>query len=111
MTATQVAAPASRRVVERADCRPRLVLAAVCALHAIAPFVLMGSRLGLGADETVYLTQISRHIPPGYFSAPRARGLPILVAPITTWTASLFAIRLYLGILSGLGLYLAYCPW
>lgn len=88
-----------------------ILLAGISVLHALAPFVLMGSRLGLGYDETVYLSQINHHVPPGYFSAPRARGLPILVAPVTAWTASVFAIRVYLGILSGFGLYLAFCPW
>jgi hypothetical protein len=71
----------------------------------------MGVHLGLGYDETVYLSQINGHVPAGYFSPPRARGMVFLVAPVTSWTASLAAIRLYLSALSGLALYLAFRPW
>ncbi|MBO0829056.1 MAG: hypothetical protein J2P24_14880, partial [Streptosporangiales bacterium] len=57
------------------------------------------------------LSQYARDVPPGVFSAPRARGLPLLVAPVTLVTTSVPAIRAYLTVLSGVGLFCAFWPW
>nr|WP_228034065.1 hypothetical protein [Streptomyces spongiae] len=67
--------------------------------------------MGLGWDETVYISQVSSHAPPAFFSAPRARGVSWLVAPITTWSSSTALLRTYLALLSGLGLFLALRAW
>jgi hypothetical protein len=67
--------------------------------------------LGLGRDEVVYLSQVSGFAEPAFFSAPRARGITWLVAPIAQISDDPVVIRGYLAALSGLALALAYWPW
>ncbi|MEU3776052.1 hypothetical protein AB0F11_23120 [Streptomyces sp. NPDC032472] len=67
--------------------------------------------MGLGWDETVYVSQVSGHAPAAYFSAPRARGVSLLVAPIASWSSSTALLRVYLALLSGLALFLALRAW
>ncbi|MFE9999987.1 hypothetical protein [Streptomyces avermitilis] len=91
--------------------RGELALAAVAALFTLAQLSLVRPGMGLGWDETVYVSQISAHAPPAFFSAPRARGVSLLVAPITSWSSSTPLLRVYLALLSGLGLHLALRVW
>jgi hypothetical protein len=91
--------------------RPGTWLVVVAALHAASPLVALGLHWPLGIDETVYLSQINAHVPPGFFSAPRARGSTLLAAPVTELTTSIAAVRVWLAVLSGIGLYLAFRPW
>ncbi|MEV7200878.1 hypothetical protein [Streptomyces griseoluteus] len=86
-------------------------LAAVAAAFTLAQLVLVRPGFGLGWDETVYVSQVSGHAPAAFFSAPRARGVPLLVAPITSWSDSTALLRVYLAVLSGLALYLALRVW
>nr|WP_260334701.1 hypothetical protein [Streptomyces sp. REN17] len=67
--------------------------------------------MGLGWDETVYVSQVSGHAPAAFFSAPRARGVVLLVAPIASWSSSTELLRIFLAVLSGLGLHLALRAW
>lgn len=85
--------------------------AAVAVAFTVAQLVLVRPTLGLGWDETVYISQVSGHAPAAFFSAPRARGVPLLVAPVTLWSSSTTLLRVYLALLSGLGLYLALRAW
>ncbi|WP_433411858.1 hypothetical protein ACQP1V_23875 [Microtetraspora malaysiensis] len=87
-----------------------LALAAVAVCYS-AVQLMVTIRVGLGWDESIYVSQVTPGIPPAWFSAPRARGVPLLVAPVTVFTSSVIAIRVYLSLLSGLGLFLAYAPW
>jgi hypothetical protein len=100
--------PADPRPLRR---RGRLPLAAVAALFTVAQLVLVRPGLGLGWDETVYVSQVGDHAPAAFFSAPRARGVTLLVAPVASWTSSTVLLRVYLAALSGLGLYLALRAW
>src|SRR3954463_2452818 len=86
-------------------------LAAVAGAFTLAPLVLVRPDLGLGWDETVYVSQVSGHVPAAFFSAPRARGVSLLVAPIASWSDSTALLRVYLAVLSGLALYLALRVW
>ncbi|MEU6807864.1 hypothetical protein ABZ920_02365 [Streptomyces sp. NPDC046831] len=94
---------------------PRLggdrLLAAVAAAFAAAQLVLVRPGMGLGWDETVYVSQVSSHAPAAFFSAPRSRGVPLLVAPVASWSSSTPLLRVYLALLSGLALYLALRVW
>jgi hypothetical protein len=90
---------------------PSLLLAAVCVLHALSSLALVGIHHGLGWDETVYLSQINRFVPAGIWSAPRSRGLTLLVAPVTLVTPSLAATRLWLALLSSVLMYAGFRPW
>ncbi|MEU0114136.1 hypothetical protein ABZ137_10480 [Streptomyces bobili] len=87
------------------------LVAVVAAAFTVAQLVLVGPGLGLGWDETVYVSQVSAQAPPAFFSAPRARGVSLLVAPVTSWSTSTELLRVYLAVLSGLGLYLALRVW
>ncbi|MFF0160809.1 hypothetical protein ACFYRY_25230 [Streptomyces sp. NPDC005263] len=91
--------------------RDSRLLAAVAGAFTLAQLLLVGPGLGLGWDETVYVSQVGAQAPASFFSAPRARGISLLVAPIASWSTSTELLRVYLALLSGLGLYLALRVW
>ena len=86
-------------------------LAAVAAAYTAAQLLFVSRQLGLSWDEVVYVSQVSGHAPAAYFDAARARGVPLLVAPVTLLTSSQTALRVYLSVASGLGLFLALLAW
>ncbi len=86
-------------------------LALVAGAFVVAQLVLVRPGMGLGWDETVYVSQVSTQAPASFFSAPRARGVSLLAAPITSWSSSTELLRVYLALLSGLGLFLALRVW
>ncbi|MGW0424709.1 hypothetical protein [Streptomyces sp. NPDC003015] len=86
-------------------------IAAVAGAFTFAQLVLVRPDLGLGWDETVYVSQVSGRVPAAFFSAPRARGISLLAAPIASWSDSTVLLRVYLAVLSGLGLYFALRIW
>ncbi|WP_229703683.1 hypothetical protein [Streptomyces albiflavescens] len=91
--------------------RSSLPLAAVGIAFTLAQLLFVAPGLHLSWDESVYASQVAPHIPSAYFSAPRARGVPVLVAPLTLLTSSTLALRVYLAVLSGAGLFLALRTW
>ncbi len=91
--------------------RPEAPLAAVALAYAIVQLVVVTPRIRLGWDETVYVSQVSPRIPAAFFSAPRARGVTLLPAPIVAVTSSLTALRVYMTAVSSAGLVIAYWPW
>ncbi|CAL9665040.1 hypothetical protein [Streptomyces sp. enrichment culture] len=86
-------------------------LAVVAAAFVLAQLLFVPLTMGLGWDETVYVSQVTTHHPAAFFSAPRARGVSLLVAPVASWSDSTELLRLYLAVLAGLGLYLALRAW
>jgi hypothetical protein len=90
---------------------PLILLALIAAVHAALPVMLLGRHWFIGIDESVYLSQINAHVPPGGFSAPRARGSTFLAAPVTALTSAVVPMREWTTMLSGLGLFLAFRPW
>ncbi|MGX1479613.1 UNVERIFIED_CONTAM: hypothetical protein RKD50_008421 [Streptomyces canus] len=88
-----------------------LSIAAVAAAFTLAQLVLVRPGMGLGWDETVYVSQVGVQAPAAFFSAPRARGVSLLVAPIASWSTSTELLRVYLAVLSGIGLHLALRAW
>ena len=86
-------------------------LTAVALLFAAVQlaFVVPGS--GLSWDETVYVSQVGGNAPAAYFSAPRARGISYLVAPVAALTTSTTAVRTYLALLSAAALFGALRIW
>ncbi|WP_236573423.1 hypothetical protein [Streptomyces sp. GS7] len=86
-------------------------LVAVSALFVLLQVALVAPGSGLGWDETVYASQVSRHAPPAFFSAPRARGITYLIAPVTELTSSTTVLRIVLAVLSGAGLLGALWIW
>ena len=68
-------------------------------------------RTMLGWDESIYLSQVSRVAPAAFFSAPRARGITWLAAPLELLSPSIVDLRVYLSVLSALALFLAFRIW
>ncbi|MFF5126930.1 hypothetical protein ACFY41_08285 [Streptomyces syringium] len=91
--------------------KPLPWLAGLAAVYTLAQLVLVTPGLGLGWDETVYLSQVSPQAPAAFFSAPRARGITFLVAPVAALTTSTAVLRVYLALASGGGLLLSLWVW
>ncbi|MFF4552794.1 hypothetical protein [Streptomyces sp. NPDC001422] len=87
------------------------LLALVAVAFTLAQLALVTPAMGLGWDESVYVSQVSGHAPAAFFSAPRARGVSVLVAPIAAWSSSTVLLRVYLAVLSGLALFVALRVW
>ncbi|TDC76680.1 hypothetical protein [Streptomyces hainanensis] len=100
------------RHASRAAARPtRRPLAAVAVGFAVLSLLLVPPTLALGWDEIVYVSRWPEFGPAAPFSAPRSRGVPLLVAPVAAVTDSVVALRCYLAAAAGLALYLGYRPW
>ncbi|MFG2320095.1 hypothetical protein [Streptomyces tendae] len=95
----------------RARLRGEAPVLAVAALFTLSQLVFVHPTMGLGWDEIVYVSQVTTHHPAAFFSAPRSRGVPLLAAPVASWSDSTGLLRGYLALLSGLGLYLALRAW
>src|SRR6266478_3424469 len=86
-------------------------LVAVGAAFTTAELLFVSPRMGLSWDESVYVSQVSGHVPAAWFDPARARGVPLLVAPAAALTSSVVALRVYLSLACGLGLTLALWTW
>ncbi|MFB7368260.1 hypothetical protein ACFC0D_00190 [Streptomyces sp. NPDC056222] len=100
-----------KRPADTAAGNPLPWLAGVSAALTLFHLALISPGLGLGWDETVYVSQVSGEAPAAFFSAPRARGITYLVAPLTALTPSITALRVYMAVLAGCGLFLALWVW
>ncbi|MFI2205035.1 hypothetical protein ACH47Z_30450 [Streptomyces sp. NPDC020192] len=100
-----------RRTSAGSEPRAAVPLAVVAAAFTVAQLLLVRPGMGLGWDETVYVSQVSLKAPAAFFSAPRARGVSVLVAPVASWSTSTPLLRIYLALLSGLALFLALRAW
>ncbi|MBG0826998.1 hypothetical protein HS041_04370 [Planomonospora sp. ID67723] len=105
------AAPSPVRSPRHPLTRPAVLLGLVAVLYGTAQLTVVSARMGIGWDEAIYASQFSAHAPPADFSAPRAQGVPLLVAPVTALTDSVVALRLYLTALSSLALFGAFLVW
>lgn len=86
-------------------------LAAVCAALTVLAAVLVPLTLPLGWDERVYASRFDPYAPATPFSAPRTRGVPLLLFPVAAWSDSAPLLRAWLLALSGTALYLGFRPW
>jgi hypothetical protein len=86
-------------------------LVAVALGFLAAELIFVANKPGLGWDEVVYITQINSHAAAAPFGAPRARGITLLIAPVTYFTTSVLVLRLYLSVLSALALLGAMWVW
>jgi hypothetical protein len=86
-------------------------LVAAGAAFTAAELLFVSPRMGLSWDESVYVSQVSGHAPAAWFDPARARGVPLLVAPVAALTSSVVALRVYLSLACGLGLTLALWTW
>lgn len=95
-------------VAARTGVRP---LPAVCVLFAAAALIAVPVTLDLGWDEVVYVSQHGTHAPAAFMSAPRARGVTVLVWPVASWLDSTVALRLFLTATAAVSLGLAFSVW
>ncbi|WP_251413242.1 hypothetical protein [Streptomyces meridianus] len=86
-------------------------LAVVAALFTVLQLAIVLPGSPLGWDETVYFSQVSADRPSAFFSAPRARGISYLVAPVAVFTTSTEILRVYLALLSGAALFASFAAW
>ncbi len=86
-------------------------LVAVGLAFAVSQLVFVSLRMGLSWDESVYVSQVSGHAPAAWFDPARARGVPLIVAPVAWLTSSVAALRVYLAVASGLALTVALWTW
>ncbi|MEV0415151.1 hypothetical protein AB0I68_31240 [Streptomyces sp. NPDC050448] len=86
-------------------------LGSVAAGYAVVQLLIAVPGTGLGWDETVYVSQVSHASPAAFFSAPRARGITYLVAPVAAITSSVRVLRVYLAVLAAAGLLLSLWVW
>ncbi|MDJ1134016.1 hypothetical protein [Streptomyces iconiensis] len=91
--------------------RDHLWLIAVCALFGALSLALVPPWLPLGWDEIVYASRFAPYGPETPFSAPRTRGVPVLIAPVAAVSDSVVLLRCYLAALASCALYLGYRPW
>src|SRR5215471_10911264 len=88
-----------------------LWLLGVAAVFTVAVLALNPLHQGFSWDETVYVSQVSKHTPAMPWAPERARGMPLLVAPVTLITSSPMALRVYLPVLAGAAVFLALLAW
>ncbi|MER5179800.1 hypothetical protein ABT009_15750 [Streptomyces sp. NPDC002896] len=93
--------------------RPAPWLALVALTYATVQLTAVVPHIGhvLGWDETVYVSQVDPRNPAAYFSAPRSRGMSMLVAPVLAVTSDPFVLRIVLALLSAAALYGAFRIW
>jgi hypothetical protein len=89
---------------------PSVALILIAVAYTAAGIVFVRNT-DLSFDETVYLSQVNPRVPTLYLSAPRTRGASIVAAPLVWMTSSVVALRIYLAMVSGAGLVLAFWPW
>ncbi|MCZ7414947.1 hypothetical protein [Streptomyces sp. WMMC897] len=102
---------ASLRAQAPAPERHALWLGLVAVAFTAVQLALVVPGLGLGWDETVYVSQSGPDATRAFFSAPRARGISYLVTPVTAVTDSVTVLRIYLALLAGGALFLALWVW
>jgi hypothetical protein len=86
-----------------------LLLVTIC--YVFAQPMLFHMHRFLSYDEAVYLSEVYPGVRPTGFSAPRARGLPWLISPVSLFSPPLVIIRCYLLLLLGALLFVAFRAW
>lgn len=85
-----------------------VIVAGVFVLAELSPGLL---RMPLGADEITYIAQTSTRVSQVILPPVHGRGAAVLAAPVTLLTTSLLILRLWMALLSGIGLFLALFAW
>ncbi|GAA3039895.1 hypothetical protein [Streptosporangium longisporum] len=93
------------------DTTPAVLLAGVALLYLTAQLLIPTLGMGIGWDEAVYASQYAAHAPPAVYSAPRAQGVPLLVAPIVAITDEVVVLRIWLTLVSSAALFGAFAVW
>jgi hypothetical protein len=103
-----VAGRPARRPLSR-DSVLWLIVVAVAFLAAeLTPALL---RMPLGTDEITYIARTSVRVSGVMLPPVHGQGAGLLAAPVTLFTESLVAIRVWMALLSAVGLFLAVLCW
>jgi hypothetical protein len=86
-------------------------LAAVSVLFIAAELTPALLKLPLGADEITYIARTSAHASGVFLPPVHGHGAGLLAAPVTLLTSSLVALRVWMAVLSGLGLFGSLVCW
>ncbi len=78
----------------------RRALIAVGAIYLLLQLVLFSIHRAPGWDESIYFSQVTPGVKAMYFIPARARGVPLLVSPVTLLGGSTAVVRLYLAVIS-----------
>ncbi|MEV2253065.1 hypothetical protein AB0I94_21220 [Streptomyces sp. NPDC050147] len=100
-----------RRPAPRLSRRGDFPLLVACVAFAALSLALVPLTLSLGWDEIVYASRFPPYAPATPFSAPRTRGVPLLISPVAAWSDSTVLLRIWLTLLSTVALYLGFSPW
>jgi hypothetical protein len=99
--------PARRRLGAESPAWLVVVTAAFLAAE-LTPALL---RLPLGADEITYIARTSVRVSGVMLPPVHGQGAGLLAAPVTLFTDSLTAIRVWMSVLSAVGLFLGLLSW
>ncbi len=88
----------------------RLVIL-VGAAYLVAQLLLFPRSRGPSWDEAVYLSQVTNGFPAVGFAPSRARGITLLVAPVTASGGSVATVRLFLIVVSAAALVGSFLLW
>ena len=86
-------------------------LVLIAGLFMLTELALTSLRTPLGWDEITYIAQTSAHASAVLMPAAHSRGAGLLAAPVTLLTTSGVALRAWMALLSGLGLFAALAAW
>ncbi|MGH2580956.1 MAG: hypothetical protein ACRDGP_08945, partial [Actinomycetota bacterium] len=91
--------------------RARRLLVVVGATYLVAQLLLFSSNRAPSWDEAIYLSQVTPGLDAIGFAPSRARGISLLVSPITMAGGSISAVRLFLAALSSVALVGGFLLW
>lgn len=115
MTSTTDTDPAQRSDESGHPARERAfawrLLVVIGVAYVVAQVVLIPLSRPPAWDETIYLSQVMPGIDPMVFEAWRARGIPLLVAPVTLLGGSVEDVRLFLMLASAVTITATFGLW
>jgi hypothetical protein len=90
---------------------PAVGLVAVGIAYLVVQLSLLGLHWDLTHDEVVYLSRVNPYTPNLAWTAWRAWGMAVLVAPVAVFDPSNALIRAYTDSLGAVGIVFAFWPW
>lgn len=91
--------------------KPIHALALLAATFFVVQLLLMDPQRFFGWDESIYLAEVLPNRPSIGWDAHRARGVPILIAPVALAAPAVTAVRVYMAAGTALLAFLAYACW
>jgi hypothetical protein len=101
----------SERHTDRERTFARGLVVAIGVVYLLLHVFLIPRDWPAGWDESVYLSQVTPGIEGYFFNAWHARGITLIVAPVTSLGGSVADVRLYLMALSAIGVTLTFWLW